>query len=868
MNVSKEEKQKFRDEIRRQVKRGENKEDRWKKTILWRAFQFSAVDQEIVKYLVSNGADVYSKNEDGETVLCIATRNGLFDLVKYFVQHGAEHNFQDDCKVLQSAIHSRSLEIVKYFVEDCGADVNCKDESGKTALHHAVDAGETDIVKYFVEQCGADVNGKDTDGWTVLHDAVTKGRLEMVKFLVPMGANVNGKKIDGWTVLHDAVAEGTLEMVRYLVENGADVKSESTDGWTVLHYAVSYSSLRIVIYLVEMGADVNVKKTDGWTVLVHAVTEGTLEMVKYLVEHGADVNGKDNDGWTVLHHAVTEGTLNIIKYLVQKGADVNGTNTDGWTVLHDAVTEGTLEMVKYLVKNGADVNGKSTNGWTVLRSAFAKNRLEISKYLVQSGADINGKDTEGGRVLNSAEKGADVNGKNNEEETVLYSAFTEGRLKEVKHLVETSTDVHGKNTDEWENLRNAVTKGTLKMLKHLVTKCADLNGRDTDGRTMLHYAVDAGRLEIIKYLVKEGADITVKSKISVHTLGIDILKMAVVRNSVALINLLLEKNIAVWRAGTFLVEGRQMSLLEWSIHLGHDEIATILKKSVNHCEKLELLNKTKCNQLEKVETPMRAFVAKNQFKIGDGGFSCVYVGLMKDGSEVAVKRILVQSEDETVENEKEVMSLIGKNSPLIVSYRHFHRDDNFMYLIVDLCEETLRELVQACSIEHLQEQGIRMIREILSGLEFLHGKGILHRDLKPSNVLVDIEGRMKLADFGISRVLKDDDTTVATYAKGTPGWMPPEVIEAIDKDEKSRFKKKSDVHVAGMIAFFILTKGEHPFGSSFDRMRNILEDNPVNLEKLNDDKARTFVSWLTKYKIDDRPYADEALEDSFVINRN
>ncbi|XP_028395346.1 serine/threonine-protein kinase 24-like [Dendronephthya gigantea] len=403
------------------------------------------------------------------------------------------------------------------------------------------------------------------------------------------------------------------------------------------------------------------------------------------------------------------------------------------------------------------------------------------------------------------------------------------------------------------------------MVKYLVENDADVNGKNTNGETVLHAAVDAGALEIVTYLLEQGADITLKGKISVHTLGIDILKMAVRKNSVVLVNLLLQKNMAVWRAGTFLVEGKQMSLLEWSIHLGHDEIATILKRSIKHREKLEILKTMNCNQLEKVETPMQAFVAKNQFKIGGGGFSCVYVGLMKDGSEVAVKRILVQSEDETVENENEIMSLMEtNNSPFIVKYRHFHRDDTFMYLIVDLCEETLRELVQACSIEHLQEHGPRMIKEILSGLEFLHGKGILHRDLKPSNVLVDIEGRMKLADFGISRVLKDDDTTVETFAKGTPGWMPPEVIEAIDKNEKSRFKTKSDVQVAGMIAFYVLTKGEHPFGTKLDRMKNISIGNSVSLEKLGDREARRFVSWLINHKIHDRPYAHEALRDSFV----
>ncbi|XP_028395443.1 uncharacterized protein LOC114519502 [Dendronephthya gigantea] len=851
MNVSEEEKQKFWDEIRNQVERGENKEDRWKKTILWRAFQFSPEDQEIVKYLVDHGADISSKNEDdgrntdGWTVLHSAVTKGTLEMVKYLVEKGADVNSKNifGWTALHSAVTEGTLEMVKYLVKN-GANINDKNTDGRTVLHTAVKKCRLEMVKYLAEN-GADVNTKDTFGQTVLHYAVTEDTFEIVKYLAENGANVNGRKTFGRTVLHTAVKKRTLEIVKYLVENGANVNGKDTFGQTVLHSAVTEDTFEIVKYLVENGANVNGRKTFGRTALHHAVTKGTLEIVKCLVEHGADVNGKDTDGLTVLHTAVKKRTLEIVKYLVENGANVNGKDTFGQTVLHSAVTEDTFEIVKYLVENGANVNGRKTFGRTALHHAVTKGTLEIVKCLVEHGADVNGKDTDG--------------------LTVLHTAVTGGALEIVKYLVKHGADVNGQNTNGWTVLHTAVTGGALEIVKYLVKHGADVDGKDTDGQTVLHVAVDVGALEIVKYLVEHGADVTLKSKSSVHTLGFDIMKMAVEKNSVVLINLLLEKNIAVRRAGTLFVEGRRMSLLEWSIHLGHDEITTSLKRSIKHFEKIQTLKTMNCNQLEKIEIPMQVFVAKNQFKIGDGGFSCVYVGLMKDGSEVAVKRILVQSDDKTVENELEIMNLIKTNkSPFIVSYRHFHRDETFMYLIVDLCEETLRELVQACSIEHLQEHGPRMIREILSGLKFLHGKGILHRDLKPSNVLVDIEGRMKLADFGISRVLNDDDTTVETFAKGTPGWMPPEVIEAIDKDEKARFKKKSDVQVAGMIAFFILTKGEHPFGSKLKRMQYILEGNSVNLKKLGDSQAQKFVSWLINYKIDDRPYAHEALEDSFL----
>jgi serine/threonine-protein kinase/endoribonuclease IRE1 len=265
---------------------------------------------------------------------------------------------------------------------------------------------------------------------------------------------------------------------------------------------------------------------------------------------------------------------------------------------------------------------------------------------------------------------------------------------------------------------------------------------------------------------------------------------------------------------------------------------------------------------------VKYFSPQKSLILGKGSMgTSVYVGIMEDGTEVAVKRILKQEFEDAAQNELEILSRIdASKSPFIVRYRNYLKDTTFVYIVLDLCEETLKEHVCAQRLEYLQDHGSRMIKEILSGIEFLHSRKILHRYLKPSNVLVDLEGHMRLADFGLSRVLNEEETTVHTGAKGTRDWMPTEVIEAINKEEKGRFKKKSDVQVAGMIAFFILTKGEHPFGPALERMLNISKGNPVNLDMLHDLQVRKFISWLISHNIDDRPYAHEALADPFMVH--
>ena len=290
-------------------------------------------------------------------------------------------------------------------------------------------------------------------------------------------------------------------------------------------------------------------------------------------------------------------------------------------------------------------------------------------------------------------------------------------------------------------------------------------------------------------------------------------------------------------------------------------------KSIKHREKLRRLAEPGTT----ITTigPIRVCL-KEEFRIGKGSEgTSVYVGLHEDGSEVAVKRVLINSPKCLKANltEKEILSLLQvKTSQHIVNYRYLEYENPFSYLILDLCEETLEEYVKEHDQEHLKHHGPVIIRDILTGLFALHHgqrKKILHLDLKPQNILVDSKGRMRLSDFGISRILNEEQSTLQTGRKGTRGWMAAESIPE-EGNKVIKFKRKSDIQVVGMISFYVLTKGKHPFGDFNYRVQHIIEGNPVNLQQLSNPLARSFVAWMISHNIEDRPYAEDALKHAFL----
>ena len=297
----------------------------------------------------------------------------------------------------------------------------------------------------------------------------------------------------------------------------------------------------------------------------------------------------------------------------------------------------------------------------------------------------------------------------------------------------------------------------------------------------------------------------------------------------------------------------------------------VKETSKKHEAKIQKLRNLKTN----VETIGLVSVCfDKEFFIGTGCRGArVYVGLHDDGSEVAVKRI---STEIFIENEMKIGNLVQlKKSNNIVNFREFNFGKPFSYVILDLYEETLADHIERLNKEELELRGPEIIREILAGLSALHcgETKVLHRNLKPLNILVDTAGHMRLSDFGVSRMLDESESTVHTGSmitrfvdsgsKGSPGWIAAESIAKVT-GAMVKFNRKSDIQVFGMICFYILTKGEHPFGCPINRLPNIAKGDPVYLDMLSDSNAKSFVSWLISHDINKRPYVEEAFDHPYI----
>ncbi len=226
--------------------------------------------------------------------------------------------------------------------------------------------------------------------------------------------------------------------------------------------------------------------------------------------------------------------------------------------------------------------------------------------------------------------------------------------------------------------------------------------------------------------------------------------------------------------------------------------------SIRHREKFVRLLKHGQDHPEQIKKVggVRVGCSKN-FLIGKGSEgTLVYIGLGKDGYERAVKRLPRDACESLAEQEKKVLNeRHAMESNHVINYWFFEdkSDDDFLHLILYLCEETLEEFVGHSSLDDLKKIVPDITRQVLKGFADIHSGPMptLHRDLKPPNILRNVHGKWLLADFGLARILMGSTSTHPSKQRGTLHWRAVETYpsEGMSDGSNVRYKKESDIQV-------------------------------------------------------------------------
>ena len=414
---------------------------------------------DVVEILLELGASANILDEEERTALHHAAKNGEGAVVNALLDAGAPVAAVDAYG--QTPLHAAAeaaYEDAARLLLAAGAVPDTPDHIfDSTPLHLAVRRNRTGMAQLLIES-GADIDARNEGGRSALHVAAGYGHIETVKALLAAGADANQRDGEGETPLHRPAYFQHLDCIAALVEGGADVNAADENGDTPLHIAASMNRDRAVAALLDAGAEMESVNLEGLTPLDLSVvsyhepvtTERNSESVLLLLERGGSLKPERlpvlerHHLWPHLTPAELldkYGDLDYEKIPQLREVPKEHRCGYGWhktsqrsewndafdTLLQEAYRKDMPELTGRLLDMGVYLDP------VLLFQAIWKHDLELVKILLELGADIEcpwtGPNFRG-------EYGLDVMGRLHDQmQTVLDYAVSNGKSEVARFLL-------------------------------------------------------------------------------------------------------------------------------------------------------------------------------------------------------------------------------------------------------------------------------------------------------------------------------------------------------------------------------------------------------------------------------------------------
>lgn len=241
--------------------------------------------------------------------------------------------------------------------------------------------------------------------------------------------------------------------------------------------------------------------------------------------------------------------------------------------------------------------------------------------------------------------------------------------------------------------------------------------------------------------------------------------------------------------------------------------------------------------------------------LGRGGMGEVWLADDRNlDREVAIKLMrkeLLQNEDANRRFAREARAVGRLNHPNIVHVYSFGDEKGLLYFAMEYVDgETVSQKLKRIRCFELPD-AIMTIIQAIEGLGYAYERGIVHRDIKPSNLMLTKDGRVKIADFGLAKMVQHDtQVTAAGTAMGSPNYMSPEQARGEEADHRS------DIYALGVSLYQMLC-GSLPFtaDSPLSVLLKHIQDplpEPADLRDMKDGAILNVIKRMTAKRPEDR----------------